>query len=79
MRLLLLLLLTFCSSKSLGDRTRFIYPESGEMMHVEEGLSKPPFIRKDAATRSDSAYSECHLCIGPASNETVGSRRRVTR
>ena len=39
------------------------------MMHVEEGLSKPSLIRKGAATRSDSAYSECHLCIGPASND----------
>ena len=39
------------------------------MMHVEEGLSKPPLIRKGAATRSDPAYSECHLCVGPASND----------
>ncbi|EOD11189.1 hypothetical protein EMIHUDRAFT_104930 [Emiliania huxleyi CCMP1516] len=41
------------------------------MMHVEEGLSKPPLIRKGAATRSDPAYSECHLCVGPASNDCV--------
>ena len=44
MRLLLLLLLTFCSSKSLGDRTRFIYPESGEMIHVEELFGVLDFV-----------------------------------
>ena len=44
MRLLLLPLLTFCSSKGLGDRTRFIYPESGEMIHVEELFGVLDFV-----------------------------------